>query len=52
MVLAKDPGKSGTSIPWRVYGGGRKRKVVFLVSVAFLIGWIGIKGGRVPGTEN
>ena len=52
MVLAEDPGKSGTGIPWRVYGGDKNRKVVFLVSVAYLIGWIGIIGSMVPGTEN
>ena len=52
MVLTEDSQKAWAGLPGRVKGRDRDRKVAFRVGFAYLIGWIGIGGGTVPGTKN
>ena len=52
MVFAEDSQNRGAGLPGRVKGRERDGKVVFRVGFAYLIGWIGIVGGTVPGTKN
>ena len=52
MVLAEDSRKAGAGVPLRINGRNGDGKAVFRVDFAYLIGWIGIIGGSIPGTEN
>ena len=39
-------------VPGRVDGRDRDGKVVFRADFTYLIGWVGVVGGTIPGTEN
>ena len=52
MVLAEDSRGTGAVIPRRVNSEGWDRMIIFLVSFAYLIGWIEIIGITVPATKN
>ena len=39
-------------VPGRVDGRDRDGKVGFWVDFAYLIDWVGVVGGTIPGTEN
>jgi len=49
VVFAED---AREAIPGTIHGGGRGGIVIFWDSFACSIGWIGIIGGAIPGTEN
>ena len=52
MVFAEGARGAGMVIPRRIHGRGRDSMVIFWDCFACLIGWKGIIGGAIPGTEN
>ena len=52
MVLAEYSWEAGMVIPRRVYRRSEDDIDIFWASFTYVIGWIGIIGSTIPGTEN